>query len=173
MGWMSIYFHFVPFFGEGVPILLVYQPAHTMKHRKMKPLESPETRPIPRFNKIIVVENNQIGHFINESVIKAVSISKEIERMPSASAMLEFLHNIQRLDEVPELIFLDLESTGCSEVEFIRQFQTMSDFVRNKCKIIIIAEKLSQEEMLALSVCPSIIKIIIKPLDVFQLRDFI
>jgi len=144
-----------------------------MKHRKMKPLElPPENRPLPRFDKIFVVETNEIGHFINEAIIKAVAISNEIQRMPDAVSMLAYLHNIQRLDEVPQLIFLDLANTDCTEVDFMNEFRTMSDFVRDRCKIIIIADDLSQEEKIILSTFPSVIKIIIKPLDVFQLRDF-
>ncbi|MBK7573076.1 MAG: hypothetical protein IPI10_16205 [Bacteroidetes bacterium] len=74
--------------------------------------------------------------------------------------------NTKRLSDVPELIFLNLEMTGLKNFDFLNEFASLSDFIRNKCKIVIV----TAQPILEIVSNTSIVRYLQKPLDVFQLQ---
>lgn len=145
-----------------------------MSIEKIQPLASQErrSRPEPRFNSVVLIDDNDVDLYVNETIIKVISLSKEVKKEPNPSNFINQLNDAERLSEVPELVFLDLNMKGMNGFEFLEEFSHLSDFVRNKCKIIIVTSSESSADKNHALMNSSVIRYFIKPLDVYQLKDF-
>jgi len=106
--------------------------------------------------------------FINETILKAAGIAKNVAVHSKPADFINQLINTERLSEVPELIFLNLEMAGLKNFDFLKEFASLSDFIRNKCKIVVI----TAQPILKIVANTSIVRYLQKPLDVFQLKEF-
>ncbi len=145
-----------------------------MKAKKHLPsIEAPDHRPIPRFRKAIVIDDNETDHRITETILKACYVAREVKLEPNPHQVIKNLHNIQRLSEVPELIFINLHMNSLKDLNFLEEFESMSDFVKNKCKIVVLTNLPDLGEKHRVLMNPCVVRYLIKPLDAFQLREFI
>lgn len=145
-----------------------------MKAKKHQPvIETQEQRPLPRFNKVIVIDNNETEQGITEAILKACYVARNVSLETDPYKVIQELHNIERLDEVPELIFVNLHMKSMKDMNFLEEFSNMSDFVKNKCKIIVLTDLADLDEKHRVLKNPCVVRYLIKPLDVFQLREFV
>ena len=128
--------------------------------------ESPKTR--HRFESIALIDDNTLDLFINETILKAAGIAKNVTVHSKPADFINQLINTKRLSDVPELIFLNLEMTRLKNFDFLNEFASLSDFIRNKCKIVII----TAQPILKIVSNTSIVRYLQKQLDVFQLKEF-
>jgi CheY-like chemotaxis protein len=138
------------------------------------PRQSQTRRTQPRFARIVIIDDNTVDLFIAEAIINNVKLSKEVKRELSAGVVMKQLKNAERLSEVPELIFLDLkmDKTEMDGFSFLAEFNNLSDFIRNKCKIVVVTSSIDKEEKFRALMNPSVIRYFNKPLDVVQIQDF-
>ena len=145
-----------------------------MTAKKIQPISTlPELRPYPRFNKILLIDDNKTDLFINETIIKSLLLSKEIVQEPNAKNALALLRNVTKLTDAPDLIFLDLNMPGMDGFEFLAEFNQLSEFVKSKCKIVIVTSSASKEDKHRALMNKNVVRYIIKPLDAYHLREFI
>jgi two-component SAPR family response regulator len=144
------------------------------------PIKKPQTIPFysssrfnPRFNKVVIVDDSDVDLFINETILSAAAISREISRESRPENLIKQLQNIDLLKDVPELIFLDLKMNSMSGLDFLAEFSQLSDFVRNKCKIVIVTSSTEKDDKQRALLNPSVVRYLIKPLDIHQLKEFI
>ncbi len=129
--------------------------------------DSPKTR--HRFESVALIDDNTLDLFINETILKAAGIAKNVSVYSKPADFINQLINAERLSDVPELIFLNLEMTGLEKFDFLSEFSSLSDFIRSKCKIVVI----TAQPILKLVSNTSIVRYLQKPLDVFQLKEFL
>lgn len=127
----------------------------------------------PRFKRIVIINDNDVDLFINEALLNEISLSREVKRELSPANVISELKKADRLSDVPELIFLDLKMESKNGYSFLDEFKHLSDFVRNKCKIVIVTSPEHNEDKFRILMNPSVIRLLIKPLDVFQIKDII
>jgi len=145
-----------------------------MTAKKIAPISyMPELRPVPRFNKILLVDDNKTDLFINETILKSLLFAKEIRQELSAGNAIEFLKNVNKLSEVPDLIFLDLNMPAMDGFEFLTEFNQLPEFVKSRCKIVVVTSSESKDDKHQALMNKNVIRYIIKPLDAFHLRDFL
>ena len=132
----------------------------------------PDVRPNPRYNKILLIDDSRTDLFINETILRSLHLSKEIIPELSAGNAIEFLNNVKKLSDVPDLIVLDLNMPGMDGFEFLTEFNQLPDFVKDECKIIVVTSSESEDDKRQVLMNPNVIKFIVKPLDAFHLRDF-
>ena len=126
----------------------------------------------PRFDRVLLIDDNKIDLFISETIINSVQLSREIKRELSPLNAIEQLKNAERLSEVPELIFLDLKMEQMDGFAFLEQFNQLSDFIRNKCKIVVITWSEDKNDKYRALMNPNVIRFFRKPLDAYKLKDF-
>jgi len=137
------------------------------------PSQSTPGRPQPRFQRIVIIDDNDVGLFINESLLNEISLSREVKRELSPVNVISQLKKAERLTDVPELIFLDLKIENTDGYSFLEEFKHLSDFVRNKCKIVVVTTSERNEDKFRILMNPSVIRLLVKPVDVFQIKDII
>ena len=140
-------------------------------------LNKPTTNPLdtsqvvsPRFNKVVLLDDSDIDMFINETILNAIGIANEVRKEAFPKKLLESLRNTKLLSDVPELIFLDLNIPDMSGLDFLSEFNKLSDFIKSKCKIVVITSTVEPEIKNHILMNPSVVRFLTKPLDVFQLN---
>lgn len=133
----------------------------------------PEARPTPRFHKVLLIDDNPTDLFINETILKSLMFSKEITTQPDPEKALEFLRSVEKLSEIPDVIFLDLNMPVMDGFGFLAEFNNLPEFIKSKCKIIVVTSSTNKEDKHKALMNKNVILYIRKPLDAFQLREFI
>ena len=129
-------------------------------------------RPQPRFEKVVILDDNETDLFITETIVKAISLSRLVEKSDNADQLLNRLQNTARLSDIPELIFLNIGMKNGQGQSFLQQFNSLADFIRSKCKIVILSSSDDKDLKSAAMMNPGVIRYLHKPLDLHHLKDF-
>jgi len=140
---------------------------------KINDLSGYENRPTPRFNRVIIIDDSEIDLEVEKIIIKGINLAKRIDLRTKAEEVINELSNIKRLDEVPELIFLDLKMPGMDGLEFLQSFNELPEFVRQKCNIVVVTSNNDQKTIDMTYMNPSVIDYVVKPLDAENARKFL
>ncbi len=147
-----------------------------MAHRKFQSTfnerqgQNPEP---PKFDRIVIIDDNDIDLFINESLLKDVKLAREVVCETNTEHVLNQLKHASRLSDVPDLIFIDLKLENKDGKSFLDEFTGLSDFIRSKCKIVITSGADSGMDRSRVLLNPNVILFLVKPLDAYQLKDII
>src|SRR6188768_1040088 len=104
-----------------------------------------KTRITPRFNRVIIVDDSEIDLEVQKIILKGINLAKRIDLRTKGEDVINELSNIKRLDEVPELIFLDLIMPGMDGLDFLSSFNELPEFVRQKCNIVVVTANNDQK----------------------------
>ena len=140
---------------------------------KINDLSGYENRKTPRFNRVIIIDDSEIDLEVEKIIIKGINLAKKIDLRTNAEEVINELSNIKRLDEVPELIFLDLKMPGMDGLEFLQSFNELPEFVRQKCNIVVVTSNNDQKTIDMTYMNPSVIDYVVKPLDAENARKFL
>jgi CheY-like chemotaxis protein len=139
-----------------------------MAAKRLDPSTYPaDVKPSPRFKKILLIDDSEVDLFINRTILTDISFAEEIEEQRNPEKALEFLRGVERLSEVPDIIFLDLNMPVMDGFEFLTEFSKLSEFVRNKCKVIVVTSSPSAMDKHRALMFKSVIRYFMKPIDKF------
>ena len=131
----------------------------------------PSNAPAKRYHRVIVIDDNDLDLNIVSTLIGNVNLAKQIDKRSKAEEVIKELSNIIRLDEVPDLIFLDLNMPEMNGFDFLVAFNSLPEFIKNKCKIVIVTSADSIEDSRKVSIYPNVIKYMRKPVDAAVMRE--
>lgn len=117
----------------------------------------------------VLIDDNSQELFIHETILRASGIAKKVSVVQVPSSFIHTLLNTERLSDIPDAIFINKEMKSISIDDFITDFNHLSDFIRNKCLLILLTD-----QPIVKSIEPKgKIKYLSKPIDVFQLKEFV
>jgi CheY-like chemotaxis protein len=130
----------------------------------------PLKKPTPKYTAAMLIDDNEIDNFISQKMIEECNFAEHIYINTNATSALEFLKNLERLDEkgkalFPDIIFLDLNMPIIDGYQFINEFEKLSKSLISKTKIIILTTSVSPEEVEKCKTYPRIVKFVNKPLS--------
>ena len=140
---------------------------------KSKTLAGYEHRATPRYKRVIIIDDSEIDLEVENIIMKGINLAKTIDLRTKAEEVIQELTNIRRLDEVPELIFLDLNMPGMNGLSFLNAFTLLPEFVKQKCSIVIVTSNKDQKTVELTYTNPSVIDYVVKPLDAENARKFL
>jgi CheY-like chemotaxis protein len=125
-----------------------------------------------RFNKVLLIDDNEIDNFINERIITSTNFSTEVIVRNSATLALDVVREFFAKNDssyYPEIIFLDLNMPVMDGFQFLVEFEKIvTDQNKNldgKCKIIVLSSSISPADIDKASQNKYVIKYLNKPLS--------
>jgi CheY-like chemotaxis protein len=105
--------------------------------------------PKPKYNHVLLLDDNELDNFINQKTMESVCFSNKIYINTSARSALEFLKNLTHLEDIsaliyPEVIFVDLNMPVMDGFQFIEAMKTICTEDIEKMKIVILTSSLHE-----------------------------
>ncbi|MEM7374173.1 MAG: response regulator [Bacteroidota bacterium] len=100
------------------------------------------------YKSVMLVDDNEIDNIINEKIIEANSFAENILVFQTGQEALEYLKSHQdREEELPEIVFLDINMPIMDGFQFLEDFENFSEKVLDKCKIIMLSSSISPKDI--------------------------
>lgn len=94
---------------------------------------------------VMLVDDNEIDNFVTRRVMEGENFCEEAIVMTSGKSALEYIKEFeQKIDRLPDLIFLDLNMPIVDGFLFLYEFDDFSDQVKEKCKVIVLSSVIEQ-----------------------------
>ncbi len=119
---------------------------------------------MPQLYHFILIDDSTFDLFIYEKLIIKSGISNSIKAFSSARLALDYI--ISEENNIPDsIILLDLQLPGMNGFEFVDEFHTVSDTLKNKIKIFMLSSTIDTSDIEKASTSPYIIDLLSKPLE--------
>jgi CheY-like chemotaxis protein len=127
-----------------------------------------------KYNSVLLIDDNTLDNFINETVMKSVGFSQNIHTYTSAISALNFLKILNGSGhEYPQVIFIDINMPLMNGFEFIQKLKTMPDTALQKAKLVILTSSVNEEDKETAKNISTEIAFISKPLSKEKLECFL
>lgn len=114
---------------------------------------------------VMLVDDNDTDNFISKRIIEITRFANRVETKNSGKAALDYLRDNQQVPEnLPNLIFLDINMPIVDGFVFLYEFEKFNDMVRNRCKVIILSSSDNKRDIDKIINNNHVIKFITKPL---------
>jgi len=120
---------------------------------------------IPILQSVLLIEDNSIDMFIHTKVLELSGIAKEIVCQPSARDALEYLKEAERMNFLPQLIFLDIRMPDMGGFEFLDEWSDLPDGINERVKVIMLSSSIDPHDIHTAKNYPQVIDFISKPLS--------
>ena len=105
-----------------------------------------------KFYTVMLIDDNEIDNLINQKMIEAANITEHIFTHTGARSAIEFLKNIEKVDNVaqqilPNVIFLDIDMPLMDGFQFLDEFDKLNDSTKSKCKIVMLTSSINPQDV--------------------------
>ncbi|MBC8111407.1 MAG: response regulator [Verrucomicrobia bacterium] len=106
----------------------------------------------PKFTTVMLIDDNEIDNLINQKIIEASSICKNILTHTSGRSAIEFLKNVEKLgssvsEALPEIIFLDIDMPLMDGFQFLEEFEKLSHITKEYSKVIMLTSSINPQDV--------------------------
>lgn len=121
---------------------------------------------------VMLVDDNDTDNFISKRIIEITGFARRVEVKNSGRSALDYLKQYQdKPEELPNIIFLDINMPIVDGFVFLYEFEKFNDFIRNKCKVIILSSSDNKRDIDKIVNNDYVIKFITKPLTETSLEE--
>ena len=121
---------------------------------------------------VMLVDDNDTDNFISKRIIEITKFAKKVEIKNSGKSALQYLEDNQGNPEnLPDLIFLDINMPIVDGFVFLFEFEMFPDELKKKCKVVILSSSDNKRDIEKIVDNEYVIKFITKPLTDNALND--
>ena len=121
---------------------------------------------------VMLVDDNETDNFISKRIIEITKFARRVEVKNSGKSALDYLkENQSAAEDLPNIIFLDINMPIVDGFVFLYEFEKFSEVVRNKCKVIILSSSDNKRDIDKIVNNNHVIKFITKPLTEVALDE--
>ncbi|MFN8340964.1 MAG: response regulator [Cyclobacteriaceae bacterium] len=121
---------------------------------------------------VMLVDDNDTDNFISKRIIEITKFAERVEVKSSGKSALDYLREHQNnADNLPNIIFLDINMPIVDGFVFLYEFEKFNELVRNKCKVIILSSSDNKRDIDKIVNNNHVIKFITKPLTELALDE--
>lgn len=121
---------------------------------------------------VMLVDDNDTDNFISKRIIEITKFARRVEVKGSGKSALDYLKENQNIVEnLPNIIFLDINMPIVDGFVFLYEFEKFNELVRNKCKVIILSSSDNKRDIDKIVNNNHVIKFITKPLTEVALDE--
>lgn len=115
---------------------------------------------------VMVIDDNQIDLYIAEMVMATTHFAEKVICVSSAKEALAWLTPLYEFpDELPELIFLDINMPEMTGFDFLDEYRHLPENIRKKCIIMMLTTSLDQNDRKQAEENQYVTRFLNKPLD--------
>lgn len=119
--------------------------------------------------KTFLIDDDHIGNYLTKSLLRLEGFSNSICTFESAEKALNALRQPE-LQEMPEVIFLDLNMPVMNGWQFLDALAPFADQLRNRCHIYVLTSSLALADMERAQTYDLVTGLIHKPIDSGEIR---
>ncbi len=123
-----------------------------------------------KLNNIMIIDDDEIFHLIFSDIIVMADVTRKISSFLSAEESLNYLNTT---DNLPELIFLDINMPGLDGWDFLNEFAKLSDNIKNKVKIVMLSSSIFEEDRIKAQKNKYVADFVVKPIDVEKVQTLV
>jgi CheY-like chemotaxis protein len=121
---------------------------------------------------VMLVDDNDTDNFISKRIIEITDFADRVEVKNSGKSALDYLTANQDTPEnLPSIIFLDINMPVVDGFVFLYEFENFRELVRTKCKVIILSSSDNKRDIDKIVNNNYVIKFITKPLTEISLEE--
>ena len=119
-----------------------------------------------KYKCVMVIDDNQIDLYIAEKVMETTRFAEKVICVSSAREALAYLKPLHdKPDELPGLIFLDINMPEMTGFDFLNEYQLLPESIRKKCIIMMLTTSLDQNDRKQAEENQFVKRFLNKPLD--------
>ncbi len=119
--------------------------------------------------RVMLVDDNEIDIFINQKVLEFNHFASEIVNVQAAQSAIEKLRSTA-FEELPDVLFLDLNMPIMDGFRFLYEFAQLDDKVKKKIKIVVLTSSDNARDKEKVAANPDVLTFVSKPLTDFKLE---
>lgn len=121
---------------------------------------------------VMLVDDNDTDNFISRRIIEITKFANDVVIKNSGKRALEYLEdNKSSSDQLPDLIFLDINMPIVDGFVFLYEFEKFDYLIKDKCKVIILSSSDNKRDIDKIVNNDHVIKFITKPLTEVALEE--
>lgn len=96
----------------------------------------------------MLIDEDEIDNIINQKIIESNNFSERVMVFQTGNDALDFLRNHSKeADNLPELIFLDINMPIMDGFQFLEEFEKLDHSILDKSKIIMLSSSISPRDI--------------------------
>lgn len=99
-----------------------------------------------RYGHILLLDDNPLDNFVNKNLIEKARFAEQVTVHEQALRTLDYLKDCLE-DDLPEIIFLDINMPGMDGFEFLDEFSKLPIHIITSCKIIMLSTSESFKDL--------------------------